>query len=114
MDDNLKENIKSGSTWMRGLYMLLFAVIYGIAEIVVTFIAILQFILVLFTGKVNERLIKFSQSLSTFIYQTMMFFMFNSEEKPYPFAPWPTDAPKAVKRSAPKEKKKPKKIEEEV
>jgi len=48
---------------MRGLYMLLFAVIYGIAEIVVTFIAIFQFILVLFTGEGNERLIKVSREL---------------------------------------------------
>lgn len=114
MDAQLKDNMKSGSTWMRGLYMLLFAAIYWLAEIVVAFIAIFQFILVLFTGKTNERLIKFSQTLSTFIYQTMQFFMFNSEEKPYPFAPWPTGEPKAVRRSATREKRKPEKGEGET
>lgn len=99
MDTRLKENMKSGNTWMRGLYMLLFAVVYGIAEIVVTFIAIFQFIVVLFKGRTNERLIKFSQTLSTFIYEIMRFFMFNSEEKPYPFSPWPKGEPKVVKPS---------------
>ncbi|MDH3973687.1 MAG: DUF4389 domain-containing protein [Deltaproteobacteria bacterium] len=113
MDEKLKENIKSQSTWMRGLYMLLFALIYSIAEIVVLFIAVFQFVLTLFTGKVNERLLNFSGSLSTFIYQTMLFFMFNSEEKPYPFSPWPKGAPKTYKSSTSKEKRKPKSIKEE-
>lgn len=97
---------------MRGIYMLIFFVIYSIAEIVVMFIAVFQFLLTLFTGKVNERLIKFSQTLSTFIYQTMLFFMFNSEEKPYPFAPWPKGAPKAEKSSTTVKKSEPEKMED--
>lgn len=111
MDEKLKENIKRQSTWARGGYMILFAVVYSIAEIVVIFITIFQFVLALFTGNVNERLLNFSQRLSTFIYNTMLFFMFNSEEKPYPFSPWPKGTPKAEKSSSYKEEKKPKKIE---
>ena len=111
MDEKLKENIKRQSTWARGVYMILFAVIYSIAEIVVIFITIFQFLLKLFTGNVNERLLSFSQRLSTFIYNIMLFFMFNSEEKPYPFSAWPKGTPKAAKNPFPKEEKKPKKVE---
>ena len=107
MDEKLKENIKSQSTWIRGLYMILFAMIYSIAKIVVIAITVFQFIMMLFTGKCNERLLKLGQSVSTFIYQTMMFFMFNSEEKPYPFAPWPEGSPQPEKSEAPGKEKKP-------
>lgn len=111
MVENLKENIKSQSTWVRVAYMILFALIYSIAEIVVIFITVFQFALKLFTGNVNERLLSFSQRLSTFIYNIMLFFMFNSEEKPYPFSAWPKGTPKAAKNTFSKEEKKAKKVE---
>ena len=107
MDEKLKENIKSKSTWVRGLYMILFAVFYSIAEIVVAAIAVFQFAMMLFTGNCNKRLLKLGQNVSTFIYQTMMFLMFNSEEKPYPFAPWPEGPPHPEKSEAPEEGEKP-------
>ncbi|MBE9504793.1 MAG: DUF4389 domain-containing protein [Proteobacteria bacterium] len=107
MDEKLKENIKNQSTWVRGLYMILFAVIYSIAKIVVIAITVFQFAMMLFTGNCNERLLKLGQNVSTFIYQTMMFLMFNSEEKPYPFAPWPEGPPQAEKSEAPGEGEKP-------
>ena len=104
MDENLKENVTSQGIWIRGLYMLLFALIYSIAEIVFTAVAIFQFLTALVTGRPNERLLNFGQSLSTYIYQTIRFFTFNSDEKPYPFAPWPEGLP-AVKKEASAEKK---------
>lgn len=107
MDEKLKENIKRQSTWVRGLYMILFALIYSIAEIIIVVITVFQFAMMLFTGNCNERLLKLGQSVSTFIYQMMMFFMFNSEEKPYPFATWPEGPPQPEKNEAPGKEKKP-------
>ena len=104
MDENLKENVTSQGIWIRGLYMLLFALIYSIAEIVFTAVAVFQFLTALVTGRPNELLLNFGQSLSTYIYQTIQFFTFNSDEKPYPFAPWPEGLP-VVKKKAPSEKK---------
>ena len=104
MDENIKGNIVSQNTWIRGLYMLLFALIYSIAEIVFTAVAIFQFLAVLLTGRPNELLLNFGQSLSTYIYQTIRFFTFNSDEKPYPFSPWPAGVPVA-KTGATAEKK---------
>ena len=97
MSNEVKENLKSQSTWMRGLYMLLFIVFSTIAEIVLAAVIIFQFLLKLFTGEVNDRLLKLGQSLSTYLYQIFLFMCFNSEYHPYPFGAWPKGEPKPAK-----------------
>ena len=97
MSSEVKENLKSQSTWMRGLYMLIFAVFYTIAEIVLFAVIIFQFLLKLFTAETNERLLKLSQGISTYIYQVLQFLSFNSEYQPYPFGAWPKGEPKSTR-----------------
>ena len=89
MDAQLKDNVTRGSTWRRGLYMLLFAVIYSIAELLLTAVVIFQFLISVVTGSVNERLLSFGRSLSIFIYRVFLFLTYNSEQHPFPFAAWP-------------------------
>ncbi len=97
IDDEVKQNLKEKQTWLRGLYMLLFAVFYSIAEVVIVVVILFQFLLKLFTGKTNQRLLTLGQSLSTYLYQVMLFQTFNSSDYPYPFSAWPKGAPKARK-----------------
>lgn len=97
MSTEVKENIKSQSTWKRGLYMLLYAIFYTIAEIVLAAVVIFQFLLKLFTGETNERLRKLGQSLSTYAYQILIFLTFNSEYHPYPFGAWPAGEPRPAR-----------------
>jgi hypothetical protein len=92
----IKENIRSRPTWTRGLFMLLFAVFYGLAEVVITGVVIFQFFYVLITGKNMERLLVFGQGLSTFVYDIMLFLTYNSEKKPFPFGPWTNEPPTAA------------------
>lgn len=94
MSDELKAHLKERKTWLRGLYMLLFVIFYSIAEIVITAIVLFQFIMALFTGRTNERLLKLGQSLSTYVYQILQFLTFNSDYHPYPFGAWPKGPPK--------------------
>ena len=94
MSDDLKDNIKKQSTWMRGLYILLFSIFYGIAEFVMYMIIIFQFLLKLLTGDTNDRLRKLAQGISTYIYQILQFLSFNSDSHPYPFGAWPKGEPK--------------------
>ena len=91
--NDIKDNIKEPSIWMRGLYMLLFAIFYSLAEIVLFAVVIFQFILKLVTGETNERLLALGQSFATYIYQIIQFLNFNSEQKPYPFTVWPKGEP---------------------
>jgi hypothetical protein len=86
----LKENIKSSNVWMRGFFIFLYAMISYVAISLTFFVIFFQFGSLLFTGKLNERLLPFGQSLSILIHQIFNFLTFNSDEKPFPFGNWPT------------------------
>ena len=104
MSNEIKDNIKKQSTWIRGLYMLLFTIFSRMAEVVLFAIILFQFILKLLTGNTNERLRKLGQGLTTYIYQILQFLSFNSDVHPYPFGTWPAGEPKT--ESAPSKKAK--------
>ncbi len=90
MNPELKDNLRKRQTWLRGLYMLLFIVIFHIAEFLVGAVVLLQFLFTLVTGETNARLLRFGQSLSEYVYQILRFLSFNTEDMPYPFSDWPT------------------------
>ena len=100
MDQELKQNLKEKQTWLRGLYMVMFMVFYGIAEIVLFAVVVFQFLLVLFTSKTNPRLLKLGQSLSTYAYQILVYLTFNSNYQPYPFGAWPKGEPNIKEKAA--------------
>jgi hypothetical protein len=93
MDEHMKSRLTSSDVWVRGLYMLFFAIAWGLAEVVLSFCVVFQFIGVLFTGSANQRLLRFGQNLSRYHYRIAQFVSFNTEEKPFPFADWPDDEP---------------------
>jgi hypothetical protein len=92
--DIKKEHVVATATWARGFFILLFALIYTVAEAVLWLMVIVQFGFKLLTGKANLRLLEFSQRLSVFIYQILLYITFNSESKPFPFSDWPSAVPK--------------------
>ena len=81
------------SIWWRALYMVLFTILYSVAEVVLVAVVVFQFVVLLVLKKANDRLLTFGQSLSTYVYQILSFLTFNSETHPYPFAPWPKGTP---------------------
>ncbi|HKJ87622.1 MAG TPA: DUF4389 domain-containing protein [Gammaproteobacteria bacterium] len=89
MSTELRENLKRGSTWIRGLYMLLFVLIFNLVELVLWAMAGIQFLFHLFTGTPNERLRDFGGRLGTYLREITAFLTYSSEDKPFPFAPWP-------------------------
>lgn len=98
MNNEITENLKQQSTWMRGLYILLFAVLYSLAEFVLIAVVVFQFLLKLFTGETNPRLLKLGQSLATYIYQIIEFVTYNSDYQPYPFGAWPKKQPASLQK----------------
>ncbi len=91
--NDVKEHLKSRGTWLRLVFMVLFAVILYISKIVLFAVAMLQFLSTLFTGDRNERLTDFGENLGRFIYQVVRFLTFNTDDMPFPFADWPGDQP---------------------
>ncbi len=88
--EELRANLLTGSTWLRIFIMVLYAIIGYVAIFVIGAVAIFQFGTVLITGKLNERLLPFGQSLSLYISQILLYITYNSDEKPFPFNNWPT------------------------
>ena len=89
----VEESLKSPSrreTGFRLLFVILFALIYSAAEVALVAVVVIQFGFVLITGDRNQKLLDFGETLSKFIYQILQFVTFNSEEKPLPFADWPS------------------------
>jgi len=84
---------KDRGTWIRGLFMLLFVAIYNVAAVLIGAVAILQFAWKLISGETNPRLLSFGEDLSRYFYQILRYLTFNTEEKPFPFADWPSHAP---------------------
>ena len=91
----LKDNLKSSSTWLRLVFMVVFLVLYGISRIVVGTLILLQFLFVLVTGQKNKRLDGLGQGLATYTYQIILYLTFNTEVRPFPFEmDWPHGAPR--------------------
>ena len=83
------ELAQQSSIWTRGLYMLLFVIIARVTEAVVWIVLLVQFICKAATHHTNDNLTGFGQSLSRYYYSIIRFQTFNSEDKPFPFSPWP-------------------------
>ena len=55
-DEKLKANMKNQPIWQRLSFMVLFAVIFDIAEFVVLAVAVVQFVMRLATSRANIEL----------------------------------------------------------
>lgn len=84
-----KISLLNANTWIRGAYMLLFGLLLVAARLIISIVVVVQFLFVLFTGSDNDNLRNLGQGLGKWVYQTLMFLTFNSEEKPFPFDEWP-------------------------
>jgi len=96
MNEELKSSITKGETWMRLVYMLLFAIVLNLAELVVAVIAVVQFVSRLVSGQINQQLAEFGEGLAAYFRQIIGFLTFHSEDKPFPFAPWPETSARAA------------------
>ena len=90
-ETNIKDELCC-TIWWRGLYILLFAVLWGFTKWLLIGITVLQFAAVAIKGERNSTLRSFGQSISLYLYQIAQFVTFNSEERPFPFSPWPTES----------------------
>ena len=93
MEDSTRERLIRGDIWVRALFMVLFAIAFGLTRVIIVFVVIFQFLAVLITGRANEPLLQFGKNLSVFILEILEFQTFNTELRPFPFSPWPDEEP---------------------
>ena len=86
---DVKENVRNVDTWMRGLFIAIFGVIFYFLIGIVWLLVIFQFITKVVTGSLNEQLERFSGGLTQYALQILNYVTYQSEERPFPFSPLP-------------------------
>lgn len=89
----MSEHQKGEPIGLRVVWMLLFLLVWQVAELLLAGVVLLQLIYRLIYSAPNGGLLGFGDSLSQYLAQIGRFGTFNSESKPWPFADWPTPRP---------------------
>ncbi len=91
MSDDIVANLKQPSQWFRVAFMVVFAVVLYVVALVLTLLTVAQILFSLLTGSDNENLRALGKDLSTYVHQILAFLTYNSDDKPFPFAVYPSD-----------------------
>ena len=87
------------SILLRILWMVLFVLVWQVAEVVLGVAVLVQLVYRLFNGAPSLSIMSFGDSLSQYLAQIGRFGTFHTDQKPWPFADWPT--PHAPEGEAP-------------
>ena len=74
--------------WMRGLMVLIFAILSKLAMTIVTVLALVQFLWMLFAKEKNTLLMGFGEDLAAWLADATNFMSGATEDKPFPWAKW--------------------------
>ena len=91
MSGDIKQNVTRGSIWLRLVYMIILGVAFNVAEFVTFVVVVFQFLFSLITGQPNDQLTRFGRNLARYLQQLIVFMTFATEDKPFPFTPWPDE-----------------------
>ena len=80
-----KDEILKTSKWIRFIFMVLYAFVINFALTISIGLAFIQFLFVLFTSKVNTSISSINSHVLEFFNDSLMFLLFQTEEKPFPF-----------------------------
>lgn len=89
-EDEIKKHVKDKDTWLRFVYLVVFGFAFYLSIILTFATSIFQFLAKLFGGQSFAGLADFGHNLATYQSQVTRFLTFSSDEKPFPFAPFPT------------------------
>lgn len=87
------------SILLRILWMVLFVLVWQVAEVMLAVAVLVQLVYRLFNGAPSLSVMSFGDSLSQYLAQIGRFGTFHTDQKPWPFADWPT--PRAPEGEAP-------------
>ena len=87
--DNIIDNLKQPSVWVRIILMLAFAVVLYPVFLVLLVLMIAQMLFVIITGESNANLRSLGIALSAYIFQIVQFMSYVTDVKPFPFSDFP-------------------------
>ena len=80
-----KDEILKSSKWIRFIFMVLYAFALNFVLPICIGLAVIQFLFVLFTSKVNPSISNVNSYVIEFFEDSLSFLLFQTEEKPFPF-----------------------------
>lgn len=88
--DQIVDNLKQPSTWVRVLFMIGFAVLLYVVIAPLFFVLmIVQALFALITGETNSNLRYLGATLAQYVLQILQFISYNSDVQPFPFTDFP-------------------------
>ena len=94
------DRVKDYNNWLRIFFMIAYSII--LLYIIVPMIAVVmiaQILCIFASGKLNSNLTAFGESLVEYVRQTIDFLLYKSNEKPFPFKPFPNFGVEANNKS---------------
>lgn len=89
MSDEIVNNLKKPSAWFRVLFMAGFVVALYVAGVILLVLMLAQIVFSLLTGADNTNLRRLGAGLARYVSQILAFLTYNSDQKPFPFLPFP-------------------------
>lgn len=91
MSDEIVDNLKKQSAWLRVLFMAGFVVALYVTGVVLLVIMLAQIIFSLFSGSDNQNLRRLGAGLASYVSQILAYLTYNSESRPFPFSSFPQE-----------------------
>jgi hypothetical protein len=89
-EEDLKNHVKDKDTWLRFIYLVVISIAFYLSIMLTFATAIFQFLARLFSGSSFTGMAEFGENLSIYHRQVTRFLTFASDERPFPFAPFPS------------------------
>ena len=103
--DDLRNNLLDSGHWLRILFMLCFAFAAWVVSLLLAVLVLVQLLIALVSGNANPNLQKTGYQFVRYLQQILQFLLYNREEKPFPFADFPSaegfEPPQRPARPAP-------------
>jgi Domain of unknown function (DUF4389) len=87
-DPPREQGFSGNQVWKRGLWMLVFVVLFELAKTVLFVVALVQFFWMLFAREKNAGLADFGKEMGKWLAAVALFQSGASDEKPFPWAKW--------------------------
>ena len=100
LKEGVIDRVKDYNNWLRIFFMIAYSII--LLYIIVPMIAVVmiaQILCIFASGKLNSNLTVFGESLGVYVRQTIDFLLYKSNEKPFPFKPFPNFGVEANNKS---------------
>ena len=90
-DSNASEYYPRRRKWVRAILVVVILFGYSFSEALLWFLALIQFVWILFKSEPNQHIQTFSDKLVRWASSAISFCLWKTDLPPFPFAPWPDE-----------------------